>query len=128
MAITNSATFIDGPFKGTTLSPDRCPIMVRVAVGDRGNVKLLGASREPEPRDSIYAYIMDGKPSQGFWDGRDSDGKRFGGTFTKANYRLLRPQPPASQMTSQAVWERWCDSNKESLMADYNVPKGPNAV
>lgn len=126
--VKNSATFIDGPLKGTTLSPNRVPIMLRVAVEMSGGTKLLGVDRGLENGDLVYAYIMDGKPSQGFWDGRDSNGKRVGGQFTKANYRLLRPQPPLSKMASHPVWEQWCDSNKAMLMADYNVPKGPNAI
>lgn len=126
--VKNSATFIDGPFKGTTLSPNRVPIMLRVAVETGGGTKILGADRELGNGDLVYAYIMDGKPSQGFWDGRDSEGKRVGGQFTKADYRLLRPQPPLSKMSCHPVWEQWCDSNKTLLMADYIVPKGPNAL
>lgn len=109
---------MDGPLSGRNLSPDRTPIMLRVAVDGRGEPRLLNGSDDIGAEESVYAYIMHGEPSRGFWDGRDTQTrKRVGGLLVNARYRLLEPQPPREDLRDN--WQGWCDANKTALLAEH---------
>lgn len=96
---------------------DRTPIMLRVAQGD---TILQEADPPPAPHVPVYAYIMSGKPSTGFWDGRDpKTGRRTGGMFSHAQYRYLSEQPPEEALRDGAAWAAWCDANKGALMGTH---------
>lgn len=118
----STATFMGGPADGVTLNVDRTPIMLRV--GNSGCVnRVLNNTQSPEVGETLHAYIMDRRPSTGFWDGRDPEtGRRTGGQYSQATYRLCSLQP--ADWTGS--WNDWCDENKTALMNEHNsyVAKG----
>ncbi len=118
MSIKASAKFLDGPAEGRILTPDNCPIVLRVAVPKEGEVEALrGVRLDARSDEAVVCYLMDDNASIGFWDGRDrATGKRTGGQFVSATYRLLNPQPPEEAMRTWAAWSEWCRENETHVM------------
>ncbi len=122
MSVPNRARFIDGPAAGHEASPPRISIMLRVQIFPGAKAEVLLSDQEPNDMAGVFAYIMSGNASTGFWDGRDEKGRRTGGQFTTARYVLLACQPPREAFASGA-WIPWCDRNKTYLMEIHEATK-----
>lgn len=116
-----STTFKDGPAAGSVLMLARAPMMLRVVVDEAGKVDALDQLGDtPKEGESLFVYIMRGAPgATGFWDGRGKDGRRTGGSFASAAYRLCSIQPSGDEARTREGWESWCESNREQLLTEY---------
>lgn len=112
-----SATFIDGPAKGTALELRRLPLYLRVVISQGGVVDALDQpDDEPAPFEGIYAYRMvDGTRISGFLCGnRKAVGCK---QFNSAAYRLCVQQPSESILQSRKLWVKWVEetNGKETV-------------
>lgn len=96
--------FKDGPAKGQTLMLRRAPVYLRVT-------ELLGKfdaldqlDDEPEPGETLHAYVITEKPGHIHINtGR----KPGGGFYPMATYKLAEVQPPQETMKKKALWQEW---------------------
>jgi len=110
----STATIEGGPADGVVFDVDYTPIMLRVA--SYGLVhRVLNNNDVPTFQEAVTAYIMAGKPSVAFWDGRDpKTGRRIGGQMWRATYVPCDIQPPRVLES----WPQWCKANQVALMAE----------
>lgn len=102
-------TFLDGPAIGQTLQLRRAPVYLRVT-------ELLGAfdgldqlADEPEPGETLHAYVLAEKPGAMhiLVRGRCATG---GGFWPIAKYRHVTDQPPQETMRDNALWRAWTET------------------
>lgn len=111
-----SIHFIDGPAKAKVLTLARTPLMLRVVIA-RGQVDALDQPGDtPEPDEAVYVYIMRGRPTSAFVDGR-RNGKRYGYRDEIATYRHFPEIVPEATLRDNAAWSSWCHANADRLMA-----------
>lgn len=113
--------FIDGPVAGQSLFPERAAIMIRVGINPQGQARCFFG--DADPQEVVYAYIQHGNGSSGFWDGRDNQGKRIGGTMFMGSYQLLDEQPEPRILCDSKAWMSWCETNKSFLLAKHEATK-----
>lgn len=110
--------FIDGPAMGKRLTLGGAPIMLQVVQGRDGKIDALDSpDDQPAPNEEVYLYIRVGPPgATGFIDGRDpKTGRRTGGMFASATYRLWPDQPAAEVLRDTAAFRQWCEVNRDAL-------------
>ncbi len=111
----SSATIKSGPADGIIFNVDYTPIMLRVASNGPAH-RVLNNNDAPTDQEAVTAYIMAGKPSVAFWDGRDpKTGRRIGGQASRATYVPCDLQPPRVLES----WPQWCKTNQAALMAEH---------
>lgn len=97
-------TFQDGPAKGKTLMLKRAPVFLRVTelLGEIDGLDQL--TDEPEPGETLHAYVLTEKPGHMHLNtGR----KPGGGFFPIAVYKLVADQPNQSTMKETGAWQAW---------------------
>lgn len=102
-------TFLDGPAKGQTLMLDRAPVFLRVVRDDKHSLSpKWDALNHPEdrasPGETPFAYFLPGKPGSMHLN----MGRKGGGWYKVAEYKLCDPQPPDETMRVQSYWVAWC--------------------
>lgn len=103
-------TFTDGPAAAIQLNITRTPIFLRV-VHDTATDQwdaLDQLADTPKPTEEIHVYRIEGEPMRGFWDGTDGRGRRTGGMFVHATYRLNGNQPDDVTARDAELWKQWC--------------------
>jgi hypothetical protein len=58
---------------------------------------------EPRPHETLYAYVIVGKPAMCFV--RAAGGR--GGAYPMADYRVIEPQPSDADMRTNQAWHKW---------------------
>ncbi len=119
--------FLDGPAAGITLMLRRAPLFLRVtydktfasAVCKKGRTEwdaLDMLDDTPAAHEFLYAYRREGNAGSVHIDGRDSKtGRRFGRTYTTAEYVLVQEQPDDETMRSAEKWQAWCTAMNANM-------------
>lgn len=69
---------------------------------------LDGLEDIPEPHEELFAYEVHGETGSCFMDGRGKDGKKWGGCYAIATYRVVPEQPDDATMRDAIAWRQWC--------------------
>ncbi len=105
-------TFQNGPAAGQRLMLHRAPIFLRVVEAAGKWDALDQLNDNPSVHEKLHAYVLAAKP--GMCHIRASKG---GGFYPIAEYRLVEPQPPESEMRYGKIWCDWCYSQPRPTLA-----------
>ena len=108
--------FLDGPAQGETLMLRRAPILLRVTRDPMGNFDGLDQlEHTPEANETLFAYRRQGKPSICHIQKGGKSGRREGGWYEYAEYKLEPEQPSDAVMRDNAAWQKWAQSRAASM-------------
>ena len=109
-------TFIAGPADKITLALRRSPMFLRVVRDtETGNVDALDQlSDKPEPGEEVFVYIQTERHGMVHINARDKKGRRCGGFFPMAKYKLLEPQPDQATVRGP-LWPAWATKMAEQV-------------
>lgn len=109
--------FLDGPAQGIVLSLRRAPSLLRLVRSDKGEWDALD-QLEDKPRfdETVHVYRLVTN------DGRmhicgTKNGKRWGGYFHLAEYRLYEHQPDKATGLHKRLWQVWAQARIDEEMA-----------
>lgn len=106
--------FIDGPAAGQTLMLKRAPVFLRVVQGEKWDA-LDQPDDEPLENETVYAYQLAEAPGHVHLSTRGQNGKRGGGFYPLANYKLCEEQPTKTEMIVTGDWRAWCYRHAEQV-------------
>lgn len=101
--------FADGPAAEQLLMLRRAPLFLRV-VFDTGNQQwdaLDQLADRPAAGEAIWVYRREGEPNVCRLDWTVK-GRRVGGRFASATYRVVAEQPDDATMRDTQLWRQWC--------------------
>lgn len=105
--------FEGGPANGVVLQLHRAPIVLRVVTDGTKWDALDQLDDKPEPNETVHVYVMvKGTISRYHLLARD---RKATGWYENASYRPCKLQPKGNE-----DWSKWCESNREEIMKEYN--------
>ncbi len=108
-------TFQDGPAKGQNLMLTRAPVWLRVVTGFIAWDALDQLADTPAQGEKLYAYHLTAKPGMC----HINRGRKGGGWYPIATYRIADPQPTDAQMRDAKEWADWCAKQKLCVLTEY---------
>lgn len=106
-------TFEGGPANGKSLLLKRSPILLRVVEDRKGKIDALDLiDDKPEPDETVTVYRIVKRLGASFVDGV-KNGKRWGGRFEVARYRINKLQPPIKIARDKEAWQKWAKTQAE---------------
>lgn len=115
-------TLIHSPTEKQTLMLRRAPYFLRVVRDKLGKVDALDQLRD-EPRDdeTIRVYVRDpGAMQRGVH--LNTGGKKGGGWFAVATYRVSPLQPSDDIMRRNGLWAEWATKLGLEALSSYPIP------
>lgn len=99
--------FTDGPAKDSTLMLKRAPFFLRVTESSGKFDALDQPGDTPNLDESLRAYKLTTEPAMC----HVNMGRKGGGFYPLAEYRLIENQPPDDVMRDTKRWRVWCEEN-----------------
>lgn len=107
--------FVEGPAKGTVLQLTRAPFLLRVVIGESGEVDALDQpTDEAKANETICVYRLTCPP--GSMHVCRSPRSQSGWSAV-AEYEPLYEQPRDEDVRTTPAWNQFCERNRKDLVA-----------
>jgi hypothetical protein len=103
-------TFRDGPAKGQTLMLRRAPVLLRAVVTPAGEWNALDLLEDtPAEDEAVTVYVRATPATAVHLLVRGRGGRREGGWYQSAEYRIFEEQPAPVITRDNTMWREWCE-------------------
>lgn len=86
----------------------RTPVFLRVVDSGGRWDALDQPGGEPMVNEVVHAYQLAEAKGSMHLNARDKDGKRCGGFYPLASYKVCEEQPTKAEMINTQAWQDWC--------------------
>jgi hypothetical protein len=115
-------TLIHTPTEKQTLMLRRAPYFLRVVWNDKGEVDALDQIEdEPRKDERVMVYVRNPVSMQRGVH-LNTGGKKGGGWFAMASYRVSYLQPPDEVMRHNGLWAEWATRHGTEALRSYPIP------
>lgn len=110
--------FLDGPAAGKILMLKTAPGFLRAVVSCGKWDALDQPDDVPQLDETVCVYVLNAKPGHCHINARGKGGKRTGGFYAIAEYKLCPEQPDEQTGRDRAKFSAWCEARTHLVKAE----------